>query len=131
MMALFRNRDIKRKASNAIDQSNPSNPPKKCNIRFLDRSGLEGKIASQRNELRNEGKKDTRSTSHSATLEFMEDDSLDLARIVEGIDTDDVPSSMKLIWEMQKKQLLAKSSRGHRWDPRYNLHQIFKIECHY
>jgi hypothetical protein len=69
----------------------------------------------------------TRNAKYSATLEFIEDDSLDLARIVQGINSDDVPSSMKLIWEMQKKQLLAKSSRGHRWDPRYNLYQILKL----
>lgn len=123
MMALLKNRDIKRKASNPI-----CTPPKKCNIRFLDRNGLEGKIASQRKELRNDVKKDTRNAKYSATLEFMEDDSLDLARIVQGINSDDVPSSMKLIWEMQKKQLLAKSSRGHRWDPRYNFrYQILKL----
>ena len=83
MMALLKNRDIKRKASNPI-----CTPPKKCNIRFLDRNGLEGKIASQRKELRNDVKKDTRNAKYSATLEFIEDDSLDLARIVQGINSD-------------------------------------------
>ena len=91
---------------------------KKCNIRFLDRFELEEKIASQTRKLQNEVKKDTRGAKNFEMLEFMEEDNSDLTRIFEGISTDTILSSMKLIWEMQKKQLSVKSS-GHRWEPRY------------
>ena len=48
-MKLFNNRARKRKLSNPN-----CTPPLKCNIRYLDRLGLEEKIASQRKEIRRE-----------------------------------------------------------------------------
>lgn len=115
IMVLFNNRDLKWKASDSI-----CTPSKMCNIRYLNRIGLEKKIAYQRKELRNDVKKEAR-INDLGMLEFMEEDNWDLEKIFEGINPDDVPPNMKLVWEMQKKQLLAKSSRGHRWDPRYHL----------
>jgi hypothetical protein len=120
IMKLFNNRARKRKLSN------PScTPPLKCNTRFLDRLGLEKKIASQRKEMRKEIK-DT-PTKDTPSLEFMEEDSLDLAKIFESINPSDVPPQMQIMWEMQKKQLFAKSPRGHRWDPRYQT--FYSVPC--
>lgn len=108
-MKLFNNRARKRKLSNPN-----CTPPLKCNIRYLDRLGLEEKIASQRKEIRRE----IRDTHVSAPkLKFMEEDSLNLAKIFESINPNDVPPQMQIMWEMQRKQLFA---RGYRWDPRYH-----------
>ena len=114
-MILFNKRNKKRKVSNPA-----STPSKKCNIRFLSRTGLEEKIVSQRKKLRNEIKKDTRSAQISEMLQFIEEDNSDLTRIFEGISSDNMPSNIKLLWEMQKKQLSVKSS-GYCWHPQYNL----------
>ena len=109
---LFDNRSRKRKS---LDPS--CTPPLKCNIRYLDRLGLEEKIASQKKEFRRE----IRGTHMDASpsLEFMEEDSRDLANIFESINPNDVPPQMQIMWEIQKKQLSAQSPRGYRWDPRY------------
>ena len=101
-MTLFNNRNLKRKVSNSA-----STPSKKCNIRFLDRFGLEEKIASQTRELRNEVKKVTRGTKNFEMLGFMEEDNSDLTRIFEGISTDTIPPSMKLIWQCRKNNFLS------------------------
>ena len=112
---LFDNRSRKRKSLN------PScTPPLKCNIRYLDRLGLEEKIASQKKEFRRE-MRDTR-VNDASSLEFMEEDSQDLANIFESISPNEVPPQMQIMWEMQKKQLFAQSPRGYRWDPRYITH---------
>ena len=111
-VALFLKRNRKRKATDLT-----CTPSKKCNMRYLSRAGLEVKIASQRKELRNNAKR----AQESAMLEFTVEDNLDLATIFEGIDSADVPLNMQLLWEMQRKQLLAKSYPGHRWDPRYHF----------
>ena len=97
----------------------------KCNTRFLDRLGLEKKIASQRKEMRKEIK-DT-PTKDTPSLEFMEEDSLDLAKIFESINPSDVPPQMQIMWEMKKTQLFAKSLRDHRWDPSYQT--FYSVPC--
>jgi hypothetical protein len=109
---LFNNRARKRKTSNA----SCTRAPPKCNIRYLDRLGLEERIAYQRKEIRKENK-ETR-IKVDPSLEFMEEDSLDLAKIFDSINENDIPPQMQIMWEMQKKQLLAQSPRGYRWDPR-------------
>ena len=108
---LFDNRSRKRKSFNS------SCTPRKCNIRYLDRLGLEEKIASQKKEFRREIRDTRVNDTHS--VEFMEEDSPDLANIFESISPNEVPPQMRIIWEMQKNQLYAQSPRGYRWDPRY------------
>ena len=114
VMKLFNNRVRYRKRK--LSQPNYT-PPLKCNIRYLGRLGLEEKIAAQRKKIRREIK-DT--NMNAPCLEFMEEDSLDLAKIFESINPNDVPPQMQIMWEMQKKQLSAQSPRGYRWDPRYH-----------
>ncbi|CAB3995373.1 Hypothetical predicted protein [Paramuricea clavata] len=108
---LFNNRARKRKTSNAS-----CTRPAKCNIRYLDRLGLEERIAYQRKEIKKENKETRMKVDPS--LKFMEEDSLDLAKIFESINENEIPPQMQIMWEMQKKQLLAQSPRGYRWDPR-------------
>ena len=106
---LFDNRSRKRKSLN------PScTPPLKCNIRYLDRLGLEEKIASQKKEFRREIR--DKHMNDTPSLEFMEED---LASIFESISPSDVPPQMQIMWEIKKNQLSAQSARGYRWDPRY------------
>ena len=52
----------------------------------------------------------------SPCLEFMEEDSRDLANIFESISPNYVPPQMQIMWENKKKQLSAQSPRGYRWD---------------
>lgn len=63
-------------------------------------------------------------------IEFSESDCMDLRKIVEHIESKDVPADMSLPWEMQIKQLTSKSPNGYRWIPRYTastkaIHIIF------
>ncbi|CAB3991554.1 Hypothetical predicted protein [Paramuricea clavata] len=50
-------------------------------------------------------------------VEFIEEDHADLVEIVSTTETKDMPPEMKLLLEIQMKQLSAKSANGHRWDP--------------
>ena len=84
---------------------------------YLDRLGLEENIAYQKKKIKKENKETCMKDGQS--LEFMEKDSWDLAIIFQSINKNDVPPQMQLMWEMQKKQLLAQSPRGYHWDPRY------------
>ena len=36
-------------------------------------------------------------------IEFLEDDSVDLKRILDGVKSDDIPPDMKLLWDVQLK----------------------------
>ena len=87
-------------------------------MQYLDRLGLEEKIASQKKEFRIEIR--DMHMNASPSLEFMEEDSRNLANIFESISPNDVPPQMQIMWEIKKKkQLSAQSPRGYRWYPRY------------
>jgi hypothetical protein len=51
-------------------------------------------------------------------IEFSKSDCVDLRKIVDNVDSKDVPEDMALLWEMQRKQLASKSPAGYRWHPR-------------
>ena len=110
---LYQNRENKRKANVLSDV-----PNKKCNLRYLDRIGLEEKITTQRKSLANDVKRDARAKVDDM-IEFVEEDHVDLQQIVENTDSALIPPGMKLFWEQQMKQLSAKSSKGFRWNPRF------------
>ena len=96
---------------------------KKCNIRYLGRAGLEEKMYKQRKELRNDSVREKRLLDEM--IEFSESDSTDLMKIMEDIESKNVPSDMALLWEMQTKQLASKSPAGYRWHPRY-IYRVYK-----
>lgn len=87
--------------------------------RCLSRRGLEAKLLSQKKELSTEVLKAKRLARDEDTIELVEKDSMDMQEILNGISADEVPSTMKVLWEMQLKQLSAKYSKGHRWNPRF------------
>ena len=51
-------------------------------------------------------------------LVFEESDHKDLLKILEEVDNSEIPEDMKLLWNMQMRQLASKSPKGYRWDPR-------------
>ena len=107
---LWRKRENRRKAKRGELH-------KKCNIRYLGRAGLEEKICKQRKELRNDSVRVKRLLGEM--IEFSERDCTDLKKIMEQVNSKDVPADMALLWEMQTKQLASKSPTGYRWHPRY------------
>jgi hypothetical protein len=111
-LKLYQNRENKRKAN--VSEA----PNKKCNLRFLDRIGLEEKITTQRKTMVNDMKRNARAKVDDM-LEFVEEDHADLQQIIESTDSALIPPGMKLLWEQQMKQLSAKSSKGFRWNPRF------------
>lgn len=120
---LYQNRESKRKAN--VSEV----PNKKCNLRYLDRIGLEEKITTQRKYLANDVKRDARAKVDDM-IEFVEEDHVDLRQIVESTDSALIPPGMKLLWEQQMKQLSAKSSKGFRWNPRFAYIQyVSNIAC--
>ena len=107
---LWKNREKKR---NMKDKGLPHD---KCNVRFLATMGLKEKICMQRKELRSDTARQKRMKDEM--VEFEESDSVDLKKLFDGIESKDVPPEMKLLWEVQMKQLSVKSSTGFRWHPR-------------
>ena len=93
-LKLYQNRENKRKAN--VSEA----PNKKCNLRYLDRTGLEGKITTQRKTLVNDMKRDARAKVDDM-IEFVEEDHVDLQQILESIDSALIPPGMKLLWEQQ------------------------------
>lgn len=93
--------------------------PNKRNERYMARDGLEEKLTTQRKRHKSDGKREK--AKEDEMLNFVEEDNLDLIRIIEDIDKDKIPADMKLLWEMQMKQLAAKSAKGYRWHPRFVL----------
>lgn len=67
--------------------------------------------------MKTDGKREKRMKEEF--LEFLDDDSVDLKRILDGIKSDDIPPDMKLLWDVQLKQLPLKSPKGYRWHPRF------------
>lgn len=111
---LFRNRKYKRKVGDCSDT-----PNKKCNVRFLERSGMEEKMMSERKRRQCEIKKEQRRRNES--IEFVGDDDSDLVTICKSIPANTtMPPEMKLLWKEQMKQLSSKSPKGYRWDPRFD-----------
>ena len=110
---LYQNRSRKRKLTSSTDYF----PPEKCNLRFLNKEGLEGKIKMQRKNLKSDSKRESRSNTELITL--VDEDSSDLMEIVKSTDIADVPANLIVLWEQQMKQLSMKSPSGYRWDPRY------------
>ena len=106
---LWHNRQTRRKAKG-------ENLHKNCNVRFLARGGLEEKVCQQRKESRSDSVRERRSLNEM--IEFSECDSVDLRKIIENVESKDVPEDMALLWEMQQKQLASKSPAGYRWHPR-------------
>ena len=89
------------------------------NERCLTRRGLEAKLLSQKRCLTNEVAKTKKPSKCDDLIELERNDAEDMKNIMDGIKSDEVPTNMKLLWEMQVKQLSVKSSNGHRWDPRF------------
>lgn len=88
----------------------------KRNKRDLNRSGLENKISVQKKQQRTTSS--AKLITEDQLLTFAESDHNDLLRISEEIDKSRIPEDMQLLWDMQMKQLAAKSPKGHRWHPR-------------
>ena len=108
---LWKNRERKRKIVNR------SSLHSKCNLRYLARDGLKKRINNQQKEMKADGKREKRMKEEM--IEFLEDDSVDLKRILDEIKSDDIPPDMKLLWDVQIKQLSVKSPKGYRWHPRF------------
>ena len=89
------------------------------NEHFLTRHGLEAKLHSEKKRGIAERKKSKSGLSKNKDMiDLWKNDSQDMKAILDQITTDKVPTEMKMLWDMQVKQLSAKSSEGHRWDPR-------------
>ena len=114
---LWRNRESKRKMK---EQSIPHG---KCNLRFLAREGLKGKINAQRREIRSDMTRERRMKDEM--IIFSESDNVDLRKVFDGVESKDVPPEMKLLWDVQMKQLSVKSPKGYRWHPRF----FIKLLC--
>ena len=69
--------------------------------------------------LTNEVAKTKKPSKCDNLIELEKNDAEDMKNIMDGIKSDEVPTNMKLLWEMQVEQLSVKSSNGHRWDPRF------------
>jgi hypothetical protein len=89
---------------------------KKCNVRFLARDGLEEKVCKQRKEIQSDSVREKRAMDEM--IEFSKSDCVDLRKIVDNVDSKDIPEDLVLLWEMQRKQLASKSPAGYRWHPR-------------
>ena len=105
------------------------------NERYLTRHGLEAKLHSEKKRGIAEKKKSKCLLSkNEEMINLSKNDSHDIKAILDQITTDKVPTEMKMLWEMQVKQLSAKSSKGHRWDPRLDARcimsaVIFSCNC--
>ena len=51
-------------------------------------------------------------------VEFQKSDSWDLKKVFNSVESKDAPPGMKLLWEVQTKQLSVKSPKNYRWHPR-------------
>ena len=110
---LFRRRRNKRKS-----KMNAPIPDKKCNVRYLNRMGLEMKVANERKKRKNDVRIEAR-RKNEESIEFENDDNTDLVKIFESVSRNaTIPPDMELLWNQQIKQLSAKSSKGYRWNPR-------------
>lgn len=109
---LFKKRMYKRRNSNNCQQA----PHPKCNQRFMARKGLESKVTDHKNRLKKEKIQRLKEEDH---VQFVDEDNADLLEVVKNIDTTCLPSQMKLLWDVQMKQLATNSPKGYRWDPRY------------
>ena len=107
---LWRNREGKRK------MEDKGWPHDKCNVWFLATEGLKEKIFTQRKEIRSDMAREKRMKDEM--VEFQESDSWDLKKLFDRVESKDVPPGMKLLWEVQTKQLSVKSPKGYRWHPR-------------
>ena len=87
------------------------------NERCLTRRGLEAKLLSQKRCFT----KTKQPLECESLIELEKKDAEDMKEVMNGIAPDKVPTNMKLLWEMQMKQLSVKSSNGHRWDPRFDV----------
>ena len=87
------------------------------NERCLTRRGLEAKLLSQKTCF----SKTKRPSKCENQTELEKKDAEDMKDVMNGITFDQVPTNMKLLWEMQLKQLSVKSSNGRRWDPRFDV----------
>ena len=97
--------------------ANHQQPPRpKCNQRFMARKGLESKIHERKKQLK---KEKVQRVSDEECVEFVDEDHADILEVAKMVDTTSLSPEMKLLWNVQMKQLSVKSSKGHRWDPRY------------
>ena len=118
---LWRNREMKR------EKRPKEKLHKKCNVRYLARCGLKEKMCEQRKELRSDSAREKRAMDEM--IEFTDGDCVDLRRMMENVDSNDVPADMALLWEMQRKQLASKSPSGYRWHPRYIILYNYLFTC--
>ena len=118
---LFRHRENKRNST-----MNAPIPHKKCNVRYLNRMGLEMKIANERKHRKN----DVRIEARRKDEELIEFDNTDLVKTFESVSKNaTVPPDMELLWNQQIQQLSTKSSNGHRWKPRLYKMSESSFEC--
>ncbi len=109
---LFKKRMNKRRKS--ANHQQPPHP--KCNQRFMARKGLESKIHERKKQLR---KEKVQRVNDEEYVEFVDEDHADMLEVAKTVDTTSLPPEMKLLWNVQMKQLPVKSAKGYRWDPRY------------
>ena len=109
---LFKKRMTKRRNRNSHQQA----PHPKCNQRFMARKGLESKMHDQKSQLKKEKIQRLKDEEY---VEFVDEDHADLLEVVKNVDTTSLPPQMRLLWDVQMKQLSTKSPKGYRWDPRY------------
>jgi hypothetical protein len=114
---LWRNRERK------IKMKDQSIAHRKCNLRFLAREGLKEKINTQRKEIRSDMARERRMKDEM--IDFSEEDCADLQKVFGGIESKAVPPEMKLLWDVQMKQLSVKSPKGYRWHPRFFIKLLY------
>ena len=90
---LWKNRERKRKIVNR------SSLHCKCNLRYFARDGLKKRINNQQKEMKADGKREKRMKKEM--IEFLEDDSVDLKRILDEIKTpftlgQNIPDSLRI-----------------------------------
>lgn len=101
----------RRRKRNEADQLENRNN-KFVNERCLTRGGLEAKLLSQKKDIASEVMNAKRLARREDTIELVEKDTIDLKEILNGIRSDEVASGMKLLWEMQIKQISAVFKRS-------------------
>ena len=90
------------------------------NERFMTNDALRQKTACLRKQVLCSNSREDRLKAQieKEMVEIHDEDNKDLAAIMQKIDSEKVPESLKFFWEQQVEILQTKSSKGHRWHPK-------------
>lgn len=94
-------------------------PSSKTNHRWMSREQLIQKLEAEKK--RRLAEKKLREQVVAQMVEVEESDHYDLKKMMESVETNDVPQDMSIFWDQQQKMLETTSKKGYRWHPRYDI----------